>query len=124
MSHTIPQKMAVLAYLKQGYGLTPLEALRVFKINCLAERIRDLRRMGWDITTTMVQVPSGKRVARYSLTNPQQQTPAGVPIPGRKAKPTLNAAIEQVERELEHTKGGKDWKEGARWAISELKKRM
>jgi len=122
MSHTIPQKLAVLAHLKQGYGLTPMGALNMFMVNRLAARIGELRRDGWGISTTMFTTPTGKRVARYTLTDPAQKEPTGVPIPGRKTKPTINAAIEQVERELEHTKGGKDWKEGARWALEQLKK--
>lgn len=33
--HTIPQKAAVLAYLKQGYSITPMQALDMFHVNCL-----------------------------------------------------------------------------------------
>lgn len=124
MKQPIPQRMYLIAYLKQGYGITPLEALRIFQCNRLAARIRDLRRMGWHITTTMITVPSGKRVARYTLTDPAQAEPTGIPQAGLKAKPDTNQAIQQVERELEHYRCGKEWKEGARWALEQMKKRV
>ena len=124
MKQPISQKAYIIAYLKQGYGITPLEALHIFQCNRLAARIRDLRRMGWHITTTMITVPSGKRVARYTLTDPAQAEPTGIPQARRKAKPTTNAAIAQVELELEHYRCGKEFREGARWAINELKKLM
>lgn len=122
MKQPISQKAYIIAYLKQGYGITPLEALRIFQCNRLAARIRDLRRMGWHITTTMITVPSGKRVARYTLTDPAQTEPTGIPQAGRKAKPTISQAIAQVERELEHTHAGVDWKEGVRWALEQVKR--
>lgn len=122
MKQPISQKAYIIAYLKQGYGITPLEALHIFQCNRLAARIRDLRRMGWHITTTMITVPSGKRVARYTLTDPAQKEPTGIPQSGRKAKPTINAGIAQVERELEHAHAGVDWKEGVRWALEQVKR--
>ena len=122
MSHPIPQRMYLIAYLKQGYGITPIEALHLFQCNRLAARIRDLRRDGWDIKTEIVTTSSGKRVARYTLTDPAQTEPTGIPQAGRKAKPTTNAVIAQVERELEHARGGKEWKEGARWALEQVKR--
>jgi len=124
MSQIISQKALILLHLRYGHGLQPLEALNKYGCNRLAARIYGLRQDGWDIKTDMVTTPSGKRVARYTLTDPAQTTPTGIPQAGRKAKPNTNAAIKQVERELEHARGGKDWKEGARWAISELKKLM
>jgi len=124
MKNTPAQKKSVLAYLRQGYSITPMKALQMFRINCLAERIRDLRRDGWGIKTDIITTPSGKRIARYSLTDPAQNEPTCVPIPGRKAKPATSAIIAQVERELEHTRAGDAWKEGARWALEEIKKRQ
>jgi len=143
------QKTEILTYLREGHSLTALLALAKFRCNRLAARIRTLRADGWGITTEMVTtpvtrkrvarytltdpaqkeptgvpIPGRKGVARYTLTDPAQKEPTGVPMPGRKAKPTINAAVEQVERELEHTKGGKDWKEGARWALEQVKRRQ
>jgi len=86
MKNTPAQKKSVLAYLRQGYSITPMKALQMFRINCLAERIRDLRRDGWGIKTDIITTPSGKRIARYSLTDPAQNEPTCVPIPGRKPK--------------------------------------
>jgi hypothetical protein len=95
MSHTISQKALILVHLRYGKGLQPLEALNKYGCNRLAARIRDLRRMGWDIKTTIITTPHGKRVARYTLTDPAQKAPTGVPMPGRKAKqpkPTMLTA--------------------------------
>jgi hypothetical protein len=119
------QKAEILTYLREGHSITTLLALAKFRCNCLAERIRDLRRDGWDITTEKFLTPvTRKKVARYSLTDPAQKEPTGIPQPGRKAKPATSAIIAQVERELEHTRAGDAWKEGARWALEEIKKRQ
>ena len=118
------QKSDILTYLREGHSITALLALAKFRCNRLAARIGELRREGWGVSTEMITTPfKGKRVARYTLTDPAQKEPTGVPIPGRKAKPTINAAIEQVERELEHAHAGADWKEGARWALEQVKKK-
>jgi len=122
MKQPIPQKAYLIAYLKQGYGITPIEALHIFQCNRLAARIRDLRRVGWKITTTMITTLSGKRLARYTLTDPAQTTPTGIPQAGRQAKPITNAGIAQVERELEHYRCGKEFREGARWALEQVKR--
>ena len=122
MKQPISQKAYIIAYLKQGYGITPLEALRIFQCNRLAARIYGLRRDGWDIKTDIVTTPSGKRVARYTLTDPAQAEPTGIPQARRKAKPDTSQAIAQVERELEHAHAGVDWKEGVRWALEQVKR--
>jgi hypothetical protein len=119
MSHTISQKALILVHLRYGDGLQPLEALNKYGCNRLAARIRDLRRDGWDITTKIVTTPSGKRVARYSLTDPAQKEPTGVPIPGRNAGDKYAAILHQIE----HMKAGPDWKSGALWAIAEMRKK-
>ena len=119
------QKTAIIADLREGRSITALLALGKFGCGNLKARIHELRLDGWGITTTMFTTPNTKkRVARYTLTDPAQKEPTGIPQSGRKAKPTTNAAIAQVERELEHYRAGVDWKEGARWAISEMKKRI
>jgi hypothetical protein len=120
--HTIPQKAAVLAYLKQGYSITPMQALDMLHVNCLAERIRDLRQDGWGITTEMVTTPNtGKRHALYTLTDPAQKEPTGVQIPGRKQTGTFAGQLAALEHEIEHMRAGKDWKAGAKWVIERLR---
>ena len=60
------QNEQVLNLLMQG----PITALDVaIKVKCLtcAERIRDLRQRGFNITTTMHTGPTGKRYAIYRL---------------------------------------------------------
>ncbi len=119
------QKTDIIAHLREGRSITALLALARFGCGNIKARIHELRRDGWGITTTMFTTPNTKkRVARYTLTDTAQTEPTGIPQSGRKAKPTTNAVIAQVERELEHTHAGVDWKEGARWAINEMKKRM
>lgn len=48
-------------------GITALDALREAGCFRLAARISDLKAQGWDISSEMVTVESGKRVARYRL---------------------------------------------------------
>lgn len=116
------QKTAIIADLREGRSITAIDALNAIGCFNLKARVHEMRNAGWGITTTMFTTPSGKRVARYTLTDPAQTTPTGIPQSGRKAKPTTNAVIAQVERELEHARGGKEWKEGARWALEQVKR--
>ena len=57
----------ILAHLKKGLTITPLEALYNFDCFRLQARIHDLREMGHEIETEMVELPNHKRVARYKL---------------------------------------------------------
>ena len=56
----------VLAYLKKGKTLTPIDALNEFGIFRLAARCKDLRDQGHDIVTQRV-VDGEKCYARYAL---------------------------------------------------------
>ena len=51
-------------------GITAIDALNEAGCFRLAARISDLRAMGYRIESDMVTLPNGKRVARYSLTEP------------------------------------------------------
>ena len=51
-------------------GITALEALREAGSLRLAARISDLKAMGHRIDSEMVELDSGKRVARYRLVEP------------------------------------------------------
>ena len=62
------QNAAILRYLQAGYALTALEALHLFGCNRLAARIADLTAKGYAITSELVTVDGGKRVAKYTLT--------------------------------------------------------
>jgi len=56
-------------------AITPLEALRKFDCWRLASRIKELRRAGWLINSTMV-TRRGKRYASYSLAHVKQKSVA------------------------------------------------
>jgi len=57
----------ILRALRRGEKLTPLDMLARFGVYRASGRIFDLRREGHPIKTVIVKVPSGKRVAQYSL---------------------------------------------------------
>ena len=59
----LTQKEMVLRYLEDVGSITPLEAVKEFGIMCLAERIRDLRKLGANI----VSVPETS-INRYGST--------------------------------------------------------
>lgn len=66
------QEKQILAYLKLGYTLTPLQALRKFGCMRLGGRIYDLRSKGHEIDRKMIDV-DGKHVAQYWLKKPVQK---------------------------------------------------
>jgi hypothetical protein len=61
------QSAQILAYLREGNSLTPIDALQRFGCFRLGARVWDLKRDGHDIRTELVDVGGGKRVARYYL---------------------------------------------------------
>lgn len=61
------QSDAILDALKHGETLTPLDALRRFGVFRLGARIWDLKQAGYNIEMRLVETPSGKHVASYSL---------------------------------------------------------
>jgi hypothetical protein len=69
MSHTIQaprQRDRILAYMRKGRTLTPIEALEKFGTLRLSGRILELRQEGYQIKSRLVDI-GGKRVARYLL---------------------------------------------------------
>lgn len=58
------QSEAILAHLKQGHTLTPIDALNLFGCFRLAARIIELRRLGYNIVTE-----GDKNYAVYRLIN-------------------------------------------------------
>jgi len=67
------QKNAILAALKAGRRLTSLDALSDFNCLRLGARIWDLRQLGHDAQSEMVEMATGKRVARYWLSLPEKR---------------------------------------------------
>jgi hypothetical protein len=63
--HVFSQTQQVLDWLDSGMSLTPLEALQRFGTLRLAALIHTLRDEGHQIVTERVELPNGKRVARY-----------------------------------------------------------
>lgn len=61
------QKEQILEHLRRGHSLTVAEALSQYGIYALSQRVGSLKREGHPITAEMVELPNGKRVARYSL---------------------------------------------------------
>jgi len=62
------QNDRILAHLRTGKTLTPLEALNRFGCLRLGARVYDLKAAGHDIRSRLVEVAGGKRVASYRLT--------------------------------------------------------
>jgi hypothetical protein len=68
MDFTAPtQSDKILAHLRSGKSITPLEALNLFGCFRLGARIYDLKKAGHNIVTEMVTVGDGKHVASYTL---------------------------------------------------------
>ena len=61
------QKEQILDHLRKGGSLTPLESLEMFGCLALSQRMGELRRDGWPIESHLVELPNGKRVARYRM---------------------------------------------------------
>lgn len=59
------QAAKILAYLKSGKRITPLESLELFGCFRLGARIYDLKRAGEPIVSEMITLPNKKRVAEY-----------------------------------------------------------
>lgn len=62
------QKSRILAYMKQGHTITPVEALTMFGSFRLGARIADIKAEGYLVHTEMIKDPrTGKRYAQYSI---------------------------------------------------------
>lgn len=57
----------ILEHLEVLETITPMEALREYGCFRLGARIHDLKAKGHVITTEIIEVKDGKRVARYRL---------------------------------------------------------
>ena len=61
------QEQSILVRLERGETVTPLDALRDCGSFRLAARIEALRKQGYPIETTRVDLPGGKMCAGYKL---------------------------------------------------------
>jgi len=59
------QNKMIKAYLEKGKRLTSLEALDLFGCFRLSARISELKTSGYYIEKTMIELPSGKKIAEY-----------------------------------------------------------
>ena len=60
------QNAKILEYLKSGNTLTCLEAMQLGFSHNLRSRVSDLKRAGYDVISTQVNIPNGF-IAEYSL---------------------------------------------------------
>lgn len=60
------QNNMIAEWLKKGYSITSLEALKMFGCMRLASRICDLRDRGYEINTCKIKTETGKWVTEYT----------------------------------------------------------
>lgn len=87
------QNEQILAILQSGRSLTPLEALDEVGSFRLGARVWDLKQAGYDIQSEFIELPNGKRVARYWL--PQEKGQLSLfqmKTPGRNDSPGVPAS--------------------------------
>lgn len=67
------QEEQVLQHLLSGQSITPIEALDLYGSFRLSSIIFRLRDRGYDISTKMVTIRKGTRVARYTLNQKKEE---------------------------------------------------
>lgn len=68
MNERESQADLILKHLQAGNSLTVFQAMfDPFRCMALSQRCGELKRQGHPIVTRMVKLPSGKRVAQYTL---------------------------------------------------------
>jgi hypothetical protein len=60
------QRDELLKALQRGECLTTLDAFRRYGVMALSQRMTELQRAGYPVKSEMIDLPTGKRVARYS----------------------------------------------------------
>ena len=81
------QTHAILAYLKTGAHITPLEALDMFGCFRLGARVWDLRHTGYDVKSRLI-TKNGKTFAEYWLETNEIKEEKRQPIIPSKGKDT------------------------------------
>lgn len=61
------QTKRILAYMKDGKRITPIEALDLFGSFRLGARIAEIKELGYDVHSEFVTTPTGKKVKSYWL---------------------------------------------------------
>lgn len=64
---TTTQTEQILARLRTGRSITPIDALREYGCFRLGARVYDLKQDGHNIVSELVEISPGKRVASYTL---------------------------------------------------------
>ena len=59
------QVKRILAYMKAGNRIAPIEALQMFGSFRLGARIAEIKELGYHVQSEFVSTPSGKRVKAY-----------------------------------------------------------
>ena len=59
------QSKMIKAHLEKGHTLTSLGALDLYGCFRLSARISELKTSGYHVEKTMIELPSGKKVAEY-----------------------------------------------------------
>lgn len=67
------QEDKILLYLQSGNSLTSLEALNLFGSFRLASRISNLKKCGHNIKVELINTPTQKRVAKYTMIQEEKQ---------------------------------------------------
>jgi hypothetical protein len=62
----VSQRLQVQRHLAKGLSITPLQALEKFGCLTLSQRIGEIKRDGFKVQSTMIEV-GGKRVASYTM---------------------------------------------------------
>lgn len=76
------QSDAILEYLEKGHRITPIEALERFGCFRLGARCFELKREGRPIESCIIELPNGKRVKQYWLSQgPVSDSPRETPVP-------------------------------------------
>ena len=77
--HERSQEAQIKKYLESGRTLTPMEALTLFRSQRLSGRIFNLRhRDKMDIVTGRLNLPDGRRVAKYYLRSKGSEAPRSI----------------------------------------------
>lgn len=61
------QHHKLLLAFKRGEFLTVGEALTKYQVYALSQRVGELKKMGWPITSETVETSGGARVSRYRM---------------------------------------------------------
>ena len=59
------QTKMIRAHLDKGLTITAWQALDFYDCFRLASRINDLKKSGYPVDKTMIELPNGKRIAQY-----------------------------------------------------------